>query len=168
MALIKCRECGSQVSSKAEACPKCGVKMKKKTGCGTMVVALLLAPFVFVAVNSVLSPSSSSSFSDSTRELKEDIRNQIKLDWEWQKAGFGNVMEADFRITNSSSYDIKDVEIQTNQSGKSGTKIDRNTRTIYEIIKAGETKEFKKFNMGFIHSQSDSASATIIDFAIIK
>ena len=30
MALIQCKECGKQVSSKAEQCPQCGVKLKKK------------------------------------------------------------------------------------------------------------------------------------------
>ena len=179
MALIKCKECGSEVSSKADACPKCGVKIKKKTGCGTMLVALLLAFLAFGVITSALSPrsdsdsASGSSSSDaprekSPRELKEEVRNQIKLDGAWQKAGFGNIMEADFTITNSSTHDIKDVEIRTIQSGKSGTQIDRNTRTIYEIIKAGETREFKKFNMGFIHSQSESAGATITDFVLIQ
>ena len=99
---------------------------------------------------------------------KEKIRGQIKLDWEWRKGGFDNIMEADFKITNGSDHDIKDVEIRTVQAGKSGTRIDGNTRTIYEIIKARQTKEFKKFNMGFIHSQSNSASARITDFVVIQ
>ena len=33
MALIKCKECGNEVSTKAKSCPKCGVVLKKKTGC---------------------------------------------------------------------------------------------------------------------------------------
>ena len=179
MALIKCKECGTEVSSKADACPKCGVKLKHKTGCFTILLALILIPVALAVVGSALSPRSTSTSAarstasdsprqPSPRELKEAIRDQIKLDWEWQNGGFGNVMEADFKITNGSDHDIKDIEIRTTQSGKSGTQIDRNTRTIYEIIKARQTKVFKKFNMGFIHSQSESASARITDFVVIQ
>jgi hypothetical protein len=32
--MIKCKECGGEVSSKADACPKCGVRLKAKpSGC---------------------------------------------------------------------------------------------------------------------------------------
>jgi hypothetical protein len=30
MALIKCKECGSEISSKAKACPHCGAPTKKE------------------------------------------------------------------------------------------------------------------------------------------
>ena len=30
MALIKCPECGNQISDKAESCPKCGYELNKK------------------------------------------------------------------------------------------------------------------------------------------
>lgn len=34
VAMIKCKECGGEVSSKADACPKCGVRLKAKpSGC---------------------------------------------------------------------------------------------------------------------------------------
>ncbi|MBN0552450.1 zinc ribbon domain-containing protein [Pseudomonas aeruginosa] len=32
MALIKCKECGAQVSNKAKACPSCGAKVPKSVG----------------------------------------------------------------------------------------------------------------------------------------
>jgi hypothetical protein len=32
MALIKCKECGADISSKAESCPQCGFRLKKKSG----------------------------------------------------------------------------------------------------------------------------------------
>jgi rubrerythrin len=38
----KCKECGTEISSKAEACPNCGAVLKKKTGCLTYVVAAIL------------------------------------------------------------------------------------------------------------------------------
>ncbi len=46
MALIKCTECGTPVSTKANACPKCGASLKDKTsrlGCiGKGILILLL------------------------------------------------------------------------------------------------------------------------------
>ncbi len=33
MALIHCKECNAQISSEAKACPHCGAKVKKPSGC---------------------------------------------------------------------------------------------------------------------------------------
>lgn len=49
MAIKKCKECGNEVSTKAESCPKCGAVIKKKTGClgyigaGFVVLVVLYA-----------------------------------------------------------------------------------------------------------------------------
>lgn len=46
MALIKCKECGSEVSSKADACPKCGapfkLRVKGPSGC-MMILTVIVA-----------------------------------------------------------------------------------------------------------------------------
>ena len=53
MALIKCKECGGEVSNKADACPKCGAKVPKSgivgTGCLIVVVAFALFAFFGMA-----------------------------------------------------------------------------------------------------------------------
>lgn len=47
MALIKCRECGKEISDKAESCPNCGNILKEKTKkVGTIVI--LIASSIFV------------------------------------------------------------------------------------------------------------------------
>lgn len=46
MALIKCKECKSEVSDTAAACPKCGAKVPPKTSRGVK----LFAWFIFLAV----------------------------------------------------------------------------------------------------------------------
>jgi hypothetical protein len=54
MALVKCKECGKEVSSKAETCPNCGVTIKKKSsspgclGTGLLIILALffIAPFL--------------------------------------------------------------------------------------------------------------------------
>lgn len=43
MALKKCKECGHEVSKKADKCPNCGAPQKRKPyGCGTLIVIVLL------------------------------------------------------------------------------------------------------------------------------
>lgn len=56
MALIKCRECGNKVSSKAVSCPQCGASIKRKgIGCGTLVSFFMLLIIIAWAVTSVMS-----------------------------------------------------------------------------------------------------------------
>jgi len=45
VSLVKCKECGGQVSTKAKTCPGCGVKPPKKT----TVVAWAALAFIIVA-----------------------------------------------------------------------------------------------------------------------
>ena len=46
MALIKCKECGHKISSKATSCPQCGNPTKKKSSsaglCGCLVIVALI------------------------------------------------------------------------------------------------------------------------------
>lgn len=48
MALVKCRECGNEVSTKATACPKCGAVRPKPTPASVWIVILLLALFFII------------------------------------------------------------------------------------------------------------------------
>lgn len=44
MALVKCKECGSDVSSKAASCPKCGASVASKPmGVGKLILFIILA-----------------------------------------------------------------------------------------------------------------------------
>lgn len=51
MALIKCKECGNEVSNSAAACPKCGAKVPKKVGIGTLVISGLIGWGVFSLIS---------------------------------------------------------------------------------------------------------------------
>ncbi len=55
MALIKCHECRKDVSSQAKLCPHCGAPVKKKSGCGMLLVVLILI---------IIAPGIFSSFTD--------------------------------------------------------------------------------------------------------
>jgi len=62
MALIKCKECGTEISDKASTCPKCGAPIKKR-GCGCTTV--LLGFFIFFVVVGVAINSSKTSTASS-------------------------------------------------------------------------------------------------------
>lgn len=47
MAMIKCHECGNQISSEASACPQCGAKPKKQVGILGIIFAGMLGLLAF-------------------------------------------------------------------------------------------------------------------------
>ncbi len=62
MALVKCKECGEEVSTKAKTCPKCGAKAPKKTSLFTWLVLLFIGFVVYAANQAPTSTSSASSY----------------------------------------------------------------------------------------------------------
>ena len=52
MAIIKCKECGAEVSSKAKACMKCGAKVTRQFGSGFVLLVLLMSGIYFVSQTS--------------------------------------------------------------------------------------------------------------------
>lgn len=69
MSMTKCRECGTEVSTKAEACPNCGAKFKSKSGCGTLVIAGVLVIIALAAIgqcSSNTSPTTAATASHAT------------------------------------------------------------------------------------------------------
>ena len=74
MALVKCKECGEQVSTKAKTCPKCGAKAPKKTSLFTWLVLIFIVLIVYVANQAPTSTSRSSntkSVASSSTETKK-------------------------------------------------------------------------------------------------
>lgn len=65
MAIVKCKECGRELSTKAEACPKCGAKQKRPSGCLKVVLFLLLA-FIALAIIAPFVNDKNTSNSSST------------------------------------------------------------------------------------------------------
>lgn len=97
---------------------------------------------------------------------KDEVLNSLKFDYQWRKAGFGNVMEADFTINNQSNYDIRDIKIICQLYGKSGTRIDEVKAIVYDMVKKKSKKKINDFNMGFIHNQTSNAACEVMDFKI--
>lgn len=61
MAMIKCKECGAQISTKAEACPQCGAKPKKTSGCAIVVLGFILLLVFGAIVGQCSAPSTSTT-----------------------------------------------------------------------------------------------------------
>jgi hypothetical protein len=57
MALVKCKECGEQISTKAKNCPKCGAVVPKKTSMVTWIVLICIIVIVYMSNQSTTSDS---------------------------------------------------------------------------------------------------------------
>ena len=88
MALFKCKECGIEVSSKAETCPKCGARVAAKSrGCGTalgiiflgIIISAFLSNFssrTGIDTSSPPTNSSTASIAQTVPSHEEDIERQ--------------------------------------------------------------------------------------------
>lgn len=60
--MTKCKECGNEISTKADACPKCGAKQVRTSGCAKVVLIFL----GFIIALSIIGQCSRSSSDTST------------------------------------------------------------------------------------------------------
>jgi hypothetical protein len=105
---------------------------------------------------------------DPRAEVRRNPERYLEISkFSWSKEGFGSVMVAEFSIKNTSDYDLKDISIKCRHSGPSGTVIDSNERTIYEIVKAKTSKPIRHFSMGFIHSQAARSGCEVVGATLI-
>jgi len=50
MALVRCDECGADVSEQAVSCPRCGGRIRRTRSTERLIVRLLVAGLIIVAV----------------------------------------------------------------------------------------------------------------------
>jgi predicted nucleic acid-binding Zn ribbon protein len=55
MALVKCNDCGTEISTEAKACPKCGREQKHRSALGGLVRFTFLGLGILIAVGVVQS-----------------------------------------------------------------------------------------------------------------
>ena len=82
MALIKCKECGKEVSSEAETCPHCGARIASKSmGCGSIVGIVIVVGIIALIFSGGSSndTGSSSASSQASAEARDDSRNFISI-----------------------------------------------------------------------------------------
>jgi len=80
MALVKCKECSREVSSKATACPGCGVKMPKKTSVITWIVGGFFAVTIIVSIVSANNQSAAKA-----ARTPEQVAGDAKKEAAFQK-----------------------------------------------------------------------------------
>jgi hypothetical protein len=83
-----------------------------------------------------------------------------------RKEGFGNVMVVDVTIQNRGLSNLKDFVVECSNKGPSGTVINTNTRTVFEIVPSRATRTFKSVNMGFINQQTKSTNCQVVSAEI--
>lgn len=85
MALKKCKECGHDVSSKADTCPHCGFKNKpKQFGCGAFLLILFVVSILISFINQSLDDSAAAK--QRAIEAQERIEQQRAKQREQQQA----------------------------------------------------------------------------------
>jgi len=178
MALRPCTECKREISTEARVCPNCGKKNPTARPNTAAIGCLGVLGFLFligICSKDQRSGGSSPTAADMdvssapvhTESPKEEALRQVEiLKWSWSKGGFDNIMMATFRVRNGYSRPVKDLEFTCVHSAPSGTVIDRNVRTVYQVIGAGKTRRFTEINMGFINTQASSSSCTITDLVV--
>jgi hypothetical protein len=106
---------------------------------------LLLVLFGLLAVAIASQPDRSgrySTLSSSSGASKRSVIDSLALNYTWSKEGFENIMTGNFTVNNKSTHDVKDIQVTCDHFAKSGTRIDRNVRTIYDVVKAKSKKTF--------------------------
>jgi hypothetical protein len=92
MALIKCKECGKEISDEAKVCPHCGKKPGMSMTSAVVIGFLLLLPFVFYTPSSSTStpkpppnPAAEARFQKTARMadgVKRMLRDPESVVWE--------------------------------------------------------------------------------------
>ena len=75
MAMTKCKECGTAISTKADACPKCGAKQVHTSGCAKVALGLILTIGLLVAIAQCGHPPTSHEASSANSATQDTQQN---------------------------------------------------------------------------------------------
>lgn len=113
MALVKCHECNAEISDTAKACPQCGAKLKKPSGCAAKVaIGLVLLIVVSSAVTKCNAPPEAPKADLSkdpffqkalagARALRSSVNNPASFQLEYAFAPGADVLCYRYRATNA-------------------------------------------------------------------
>jgi tetrahydromethanopterin S-methyltransferase subunit B len=79
-----------------------------------------------------------------------------------------NFLDVNLVIKNNLTTPVKDIKVRCDGFAKSGTRIDRNVRVIYDVISPGQTLTVNGFDMGFLKTQVEKLECYVEDFQQIK
>ena len=109
MALAKCKECGSEVSTKAKTCPQCGAPIKKGTsaaGCLFVIIICVLAGVIVASVNS----GGTKTRINRPKPPSQKQQQPLFIDLNARVQSMGT----QFVISNQDSFNWVNVELQLN------------------------------------------------------
>lgn len=186
---VMCPSCGAQYPFNEPFCP-CGMmnsqryeslnKSKENTktpdidkpktsnsiGCGGIILTFIVIGIISSLFSNSNSPSSTpySPALPSQSDTKRQAINQMQLNkFNWNTGVSDSIMFINATIVNNGDKNVKDITITCEHYSNSGTKIDSNSRVVYETVMAHKSKRIKEFNMGFIHSQAKGTDCKITD-----
>lgn len=86
MALIKCKECGEQVSTKAKTCPNCGAKVPKKTSLFTWFVLAMIILVVYAVNQTPSNYSATSTKKTASPSTKAQQASTPVISWSYHQS----------------------------------------------------------------------------------
>lgn len=109
MALKKCKECGTQISSSAKTCPGCGKKLKSG------VLRIILGIFIlFIGIGIIAGASGNTSTTTTNSQVQEEKMtlekfNQIETDMTYEKVV--SIAGEEGTLSTESSYGNQTMKI---------------------------------------------------------
>jgi hypothetical protein len=74
-------------------------------------------------------------------------------------------MMASFVVHNDNPIALRDIEVTCLSTGPSGSVIDTNARTVFEVVRQRSYLQVDKMNMGFIRTQTTDTNCRVTGFA---
>lgn len=169
--VLRCA-CGYEFSPtpdtpKVAETPQSETPAKSSSGFGGIISLVIIAGVIWSFFSQTSNKPPSISSAPSVSDIKQQIKGQVRIEkLKWNTGAADTIMMLSATLVNQSDRDIKDIEITCEHFSNSGTKIDSNNKTVYEIIKAGKSKRIRDFNMGFIHSQAATTNCSVSDLVV--
>ncbi len=139
MALKKCKECGQEVSTKADRCPNCGAKQKRKSiGCGGALLILIVLGFI------------GSQFADFSHKAEEKKRAAQQAEIVKKKQEAFNNARIDFGQNINKHYE----ELKSLFHDKKYQEV---------LSKIAAFKKYKKFDYKDVKSISNTSNTKLLE-----
>jgi len=78
MAIKKCRECGHQISTTAGVCPSCGAKVKRRFGCGSLILVLILIGIIITVISNLHATRQKAILAQQFAQEKQSFESDIE------------------------------------------------------------------------------------------
>lgn len=99
---------------------------------------------------------------------EQDALDGLRLNFKPRGAGFGNVLEVDFEVKNTSVYAVKDVKVVCRVSGNSGTVLEEKSETLLEVFPSESVRRVGNVNMGLVNTQASKTACRIVGAVLVR